>query len=113
MIVIRKERKKERKREKKVSGRHCSAVAAAKKAVADHEAAAAAAEAAGTTYEYDDVVAIVDPPRAGLHKTVLYALRKETRLRRLVYVSCNPESMAANCAELCTPQGEAAQVEFV
>jgi tRNA (uracil-5-)-methyltransferase len=26
-------------------------------------------------------------------------------LRRLVYVSCNPETMAANCADLCTPQG--------
>jgi len=38
------------------------------------------------------------------YMTVLFALRNETRLRRLVYVSCNPESMAANCAELCTPQ---------
>jgi len=50
-------------------------------------------------------VAVVDPPRAGLHKNVLHALRAETRLRRLVYVSCNPESMALNCADLCTPQG--------
>jgi len=57
------------------------------------------------SYEYDDVVAVVDPPRAGLHKNVLHALRAETRLRRLVYVSCNPESMASNCADLCTPQG--------
>ena len=56
-------------------------------------------------YEYDDVVAVVDPPRAGLHKNVLWALRKETRLRRLVYVSCNPGTMAADCAVLCTPQG--------
>ena len=62
-------------------------------------------EAADGEYEYDDVVAVVDPPRAGLHKNVLHALRAETRLRRLVYVSCNPESMAANCADLCTPQG--------
>ena len=57
------------------------------------------------TFDFDDVVAIADPPRAGLHKNVLTALRKETRLRKLVYVSCNPESMSANCAELCTPQG--------
>ena len=63
------------------------------------------AQEASREYAYDDVVAVVDPPRAGLHKNVLRALRSETRLRRLVYVSCNPESMAANCAELCTPQG--------
>jgi tRNA (uracil-5-)-methyltransferase len=50
---------------------------------------------------YDDVVAIVDPPRCGLHKRVLNALRAETRLRKIVYVSCNPESMAQNCVELC------------
>ena len=81
-----------------------AAAAEAARAKAEAEAAAAAA-AAGVSYAYDDVVAIVDPPRAGLHKNVLWALRKETRLRRLVYVSCNPESMAANCAELCTPQG--------
>ena len=56
-------------------------------------------------YEYDDIVAIVDPPRAGLHKSVLHALRKQTCLRRIVYISCNPESMASNCIELCTPQG--------
>lgn len=60
---------------------------------------------ASREYEYDDVVAVVDPPRAGLHKNVLHALRAETRLRRLVYVSCNPDSMALNCADLCTPQG--------
>jgi tRNA (uracil-5-)-methyltransferase len=51
---------------------------------------------------YEDVVAIVDPPRCGLHKRVLNALRKETRLRKIVYVSCNPESMAQNCVELCS-----------
>ena len=50
---------------------------------------------------YDDVVAIVDPPRCGLHKKVLNALRMETRLRKIVYVSCNPDSMAQNCVELC------------
>jgi tRNA (uracil-5-)-methyltransferase len=50
---------------------------------------------------YDDVVAIVDPPRCGLHKNVLKALRGEPRLRKIVYVSCNPESMAQNCVELC------------
>ena len=57
------------------------------------------------SYPFDDIVAIADPPRAGLHRNVLLALRKESYVRRLVYVSCNPDTMAADCAELCKPQG--------
>lgn len=38
-----------------------------------------------------------------------------SRLRRVVYVSCNPESMAANCAVLCGPPpgGPAAKDNWV
>ncbi|XP_026415262.1 zinc finger CCCH domain-containing protein 24-like isoform X2 [Papaver somniferum] len=53
--------------------------------------------------QYKDVVAIVDPPRAGLHPTVIKALRTHPSLRRIVYISCNPESLVANAIELCTP----------
>jgi tRNA (uracil-5-)-methyltransferase len=38
------------------------------------------------------IVGIVDPPRSGLHKDVLRALRTCKGLDRLVYVSCNPQS---------------------
>ncbi len=38
------------------------------------------------------IVGIVDPPRSGLHKDVLRALRTCKGLDRLVYVSCNPSS---------------------
>ncbi|KAI4322254.1 hypothetical protein L6164_021965 [Bauhinia variegata] len=59
----------------------------------------------GNTFvqQFKKVVAIVDPPRAGLHPTVIKALRTHERLRRLVYISCNPESLVANTIELCTP----------
>ncbi|KAK7404722.1 hypothetical protein VNO78_05678 [Psophocarpus tetragonolobus] len=53
--------------------------------------------------QFKNVVAIVDPPRAGLHPTVIKALRTHPRLRRLVYISCNPETLVANAIELCTP----------
>ncbi|KAL3849441.1 hypothetical protein ACJIZ3_011323 [Penstemon smallii] len=53
--------------------------------------------------QFKNVVAIVDPPRVGLHPTVIKVLRTQARLRRLVYISCNPESMVANAIELCTP----------
>lgn len=52
----------------------------------------------------EDVCAIVDPPRPGLHKDVLVALRSCKRLSRLVYVSCNPESLAEDVVKLCLPQ---------
>ncbi|KAK6163302.1 hypothetical protein DH2020_000166 [Rehmannia glutinosa] len=53
--------------------------------------------------QFKNVVAIVDPPRVGLHPTVIKVLRTQSRLRRLVYISCNPESLVANAIELCTP----------
>ncbi|KZV34575.1 zinc finger CCCH domain-containing protein 24 [Dorcoceras hygrometricum] len=56
--------------------------------------------------QFKNVVAIVDPPRAGLHPTVIKVLRTQSRLRRLVYISCNPESLVANAIELCTPSGD-------
>ncbi|GLU11786.1 hypothetical protein SLE2022_285080 [Rubroshorea leprosula] len=52
---------------------------------------------------FKNVVAIVDPPRMGLHPIVIKALRTHPCLQRLVYISCNPESLVANAIELCTP----------
>ncbi len=50
------------------------------------------------------VVAIVDPPRSGLHKDVLAALRSNERIERIVYVSCNPEgSLRNDLLRLCGP----------
>ncbi|XP_043701826.1 zinc finger CCCH domain-containing protein 24 [Telopea speciosissima] len=56
--------------------------------------------------KYKEVVAIVDPPRGGLHPVVIKALRTHPRLRRLVYISCNPETLVANAIELCTPSSD-------
>ncbi|TKW02898.1 hypothetical protein SEVIR_7G032500v4 [Setaria viridis] len=56
--------------------------------------------------KFKNVVAIVDPPRVGLHPTVIKALRTHPLIRRLVYISCNPDSLVANAIELCTPTSE-------
>ncbi|XP_030453001.1 zinc finger CCCH domain-containing protein 24 [Syzygium oleosum] len=56
--------------------------------------------------QFKKVVAIVDPPRVGLHPIVIKALRTHSHLRKLVYISCNPESLVANAIELCTPSPE-------
>jgi len=48
------------------------------------------------------VVGIVDPPRSGLHNDVVRALRN-SKLNRIVYVSCNPATLADNVARLAGP----------
>ncbi len=46
-------------------------------------------------------VVIVDPPRAGLHPKALAALVRMSP-RVIVYVSCNPVTLAADSAQLCS-----------
>lgn len=51
------------------------------------------------------VTAIVDPPRSGLHASVIKALRTCKPLKRLVYVSCNPTgSFIEDAVRLSAPQ---------
>ncbi|XP_060803506.1 tRNA (uracil-5-)-methyltransferase homolog A [Amyelois transitella] len=47
-----------------------------------------------------DVVAIVDPPRAGLHMRAVTQLRNTRNVKRLVYISCNPDTAMKNFVDL-------------
>ncbi|XP_003801760.1 tRNA (uracil-5-)-methyltransferase homolog A isoform X1 [Otolemur garnettii] len=47
------------------------------------------------------LVAILDPPRAGLHSKVILALRRAENLKRILYVSCNPRAAMGNFVDLC------------
>ncbi|KAF0699640.1 Aste57867_9823 [Aphanomyces stellatus] len=59
----------------------------------------------GSDLLLERAVAIVDPPRAGLHVKVLRALREFKPVTRIVYVSCNPTgSLVENAATLCGPE---------
>lgn len=50
-----------------------------------------------------EVCAVVDPPRPGLHFSVLRALRGCPQLSRIVYVSCNPDSLVEDVVKLTMP----------
>lgn len=53
------------------------------------------------------VLAVVDPPREGLHVDCLRAIRNCSRIDRLVYVSCNPtKSLPRDLAMLCGPSNK-------
>ncbi|XP_053327305.1 tRNA (uracil-5-)-methyltransferase homolog A [Spea bombifrons] len=48
-----------------------------------------------------NLVAIIDPPRAGLHSKVIIAIRRAEHLKQLIYVSCNPKAAMVNFVDLC------------
>ncbi|XP_057665970.1 tRNA (uracil-5-)-methyltransferase homolog A [Diorhabda carinulata] len=44
----------------------------------------------------NNVIAVVDPPRAGLHKQAVLQIRKIPKINKMVYVSCNPMAAREN-----------------
>lgn len=53
-----------------------------------------------------DLVAVVDPPRAGLHNRSILAIRAASAIKRLVYISCNPYRAQRNWIELGRPESK-------
>ncbi|EME26994.1 tRNA (uracil-5-)-methyltransferase homolog A [Galdieria sulphuraria] len=53
------------------------------------------------------IVAIADPPRAGLHPSVIKTLRNVVQIKRLIYISCNPANLVGNAVGLCRPKSNA------
>lgn len=53
----------------------------------------------------ENIFGVVDPPRNGLHKSILQSLRTTKGLNHLVYVSCNPVTLFQNMLELTAPEG--------
>ncbi|VVC97507.1 unnamed protein product [Leptidea sinapis] len=50
---------------------------------------------------HGDVIAVVDPPRAGLHMNAITTLRNNEQVKRLIYISCSPASVVKNFVDLC------------
>ena len=49
------------------------------------------------------IVAVVDPPRKGLHLDVIACLRKNESITEIVYVSCDIKQISSNIVSLCGP----------
>uniref|UniRef100_UPI00358F0A6B tRNA (uracil-5-)-methyltransferase homolog A n=1 Tax=Myxine glutinosa TaxID=7769 RepID=UPI00358F0A6B len=48
----------------------------------------------------EDIIAVVDPPRAGLHSRVVLSLRRTKVVTRLLYLACNPRAASVNLIDL-------------
>lgn len=53
----------------------------------------------GKIHQGDKVVAVLDPPREGVHPSVVKAVRACADLKQVVFVSCNPVAASRNFVE--------------
>ena len=60
-----------------------------------------------------DIVAIVDPPRAGLHQRALSAIRNTVAIKKLVYISCDAKNAMKNFVDLCRPPSKTAKGNWI
>jgi len=51
----------------------------------------------------EEVVAVLDPPRTGVHGSVIQAIRECAGLKHLIYVSCDANAAMQNFIDLCRP----------
>uniref|UniRef100_A0A1B6D834 tRNA (uracil(54)-C(5))-methyltransferase n=2 Tax=Clastoptera arizonana TaxID=38151 RepID=A0A1B6D834_9HEMI len=51
----------------------------------------------------EDVVAVVDPPRAGLRQKAVIMLRRTTRLNKMIYIACDIKAAFKNIIDLSRP----------
>jgi len=62
-----------------------------------------------TPEEHKNVIVILDPPRAGMHKKVLKLIRATMGLDKIVYVSCNRKTQVDDMIKLCRPKSKSFQ----
>jgi tRNA (uracil-5-)-methyltransferase len=54
-------------------------------------------------YRGQRIIGILDPPRAGVNKDVITALRRCRGLDHIIYVACSPSSIQDNLLQLTLP----------
>ena len=61
---------------------------------------------AGAVERFGSCVAVLDPPREGVHWKVIKALRASKEIERIVYISCNHTAWVDQARALCCPTDE-------
>ncbi|KAG0167935.1 tRNA methyltransferase 2 [Apophysomyces sp. BC1034] len=56
-----------------------------------------------TKEENDAVVAVLDPPRSGVHSSVIRAVRESPQIEKVIYISCDAKQAMQNFIGLCRP----------
>lgn len=51
----------------------------------------------------DTVVAVLDPPRAGMHPSVIKSLRGCSKIDHIIFVACAFKSSMQNVVDFCRP----------
>ncbi|KAI9281095.1 S-adenosyl-L-methionine-dependent methyltransferase [Sporodiniella umbellata] len=51
-----------------------------------------------------EVIAVLDPPRNGVHSSVISACRENDNIDRVIYISCDSKQALDNFVALCRPQ---------
>ncbi|KAF7728548.1 tRNA methyltransferase 2 [Apophysomyces ossiformis] len=49
------------------------------------------------------IVAVLDPPRSGVHTSVICAVRESTQIQKVIYISCDAKQAMQNFIGLCRP----------
>ncbi|KAI8092991.1 S-adenosyl-L-methionine-dependent methyltransferase [Halteromyces radiatus] len=52
----------------------------------------------------EQIIAVLDPPRAGVHASVIRAIRDAKHIDKVIYISCDAKQATPNFLSLCRPQ---------
>lgn len=51
----------------------------------------------------ETVIAVLDPPRSGVHSSVIRAVRESQQIEKVIFISCDPKQAMQNFIGLCRP----------
>lgn len=56
-----------------------------------------------TSEKNETVIAVLDPPRSGVHSSVIRAVRESQQIEKVIFISCDPKQAMQNFIGLCRP----------
>jgi len=50
-----------------------------------------------------EIITILDPPRAGVHSSVITAIRGNDAIEKVIFIACDAKAATQNFIDLCRP----------